>query len=183
MYINESFFNRHSLEVAHDLIGKKLTFGSMQGIISETEAYRGSDDSASHAFKGRTKRSQTMFEPPGTIYVYMIYGMYFCLNIVCEPKNIPGAVLIRGLFTESEHLDGPGKICRSFNINTQQNGLNILSAQSFDIDKGIHVEKRHITHTPRIGIKKAKDKLWRCIWQPNQNELAKIIAQLKEINP
>src|SRR5689334_7638816 len=111
--LKQSFYERPTLLVAKELIGKILVFKQFQGIITETEAYFGFDDPASHAFKGVTPRSKVMFGPAGISYVYLIYGMYHCLNIVTEKIDFPAAVLIRGLKlldTSALHLDGPGKI-------------------------------------------------------------------------
>src|ERR1700729_4260135 len=114
MKLGRDFFNRNCAEVARDLLGQILVFGNYQGIITETESYRGLDDPASHAFKGPTPRAKIMFGTPGTSYVYLIYGMYHCLNIVTEEEESPSAVLIRGLKLikpDVAILNGPGKIC------------------------------------------------------------------------
>src|SRR5271156_6623270 len=113
----EEFYARSTLKVAKDLLGCHLHRRLPSGIIlsaaiTETEAYT-ADDPASHAFRGKTKRTEVMFGPPGRAYVYFIYGMYYCLNVVTEPEGIPGAILIRGLHGKSghgAHLNGPGKI-------------------------------------------------------------------------
>ena len=94
--LKSSFFNQPTLEVAEALLGKVLVFKKFSGIITETEAYLGFEDPASHAFKGKTPRSKIMFGTSGVSYVYLIYGMYFMLNIVTEDKDFPAAVLIRG---------------------------------------------------------------------------------------
>ena len=97
MKLCDDFYNRSVVEVAQDLLGKTLVFFNFRGVITETEAYRGADDEASHAFKGPTPRSSIMYGPPGYSYVYLIYGLYHCLNIVTEAEGNPAAVLIRGL--------------------------------------------------------------------------------------
>lgn len=156
------FYNRDVVEVARDLLGKTLVFGNFKGIITETEAYRGTDDEASHAFKGITPRSQIMFGEPGYSYVYHIYGMYYCLNIVTEEKGTPSAVLIRGLNLPHIHLDGPGKLCKYLGITREKhNGINLVSNDFFYLTEGIN----SVTYeaTPRIGIKKATDKPWRFV--------------------
>lgn len=162
MKLDYSFFNRNCVDVACDLIGKTLVFGSHQGIITETEAYRGADDPASHAYRGITPRSALMFGPPGISYIYFIYGMYYCLNVVTEAEGSASAVLIRGIKLTTEpftHLNGPGKLCRHLEITTQHNGLDLLNHASFYFAPGILPQ--NISATPRIGIKKATDKLWR----------------------
>jgi len=155
------FYNRHVLEVARDLLGKKLVWDNFEGIITETEAYRGADDEASHAAGGITSRSKIMFGPPGHVYVYLIYGMYHCLNIVTEESGQPSAVLIRGLKLPDVHLNGPGKICRHLNIDRTHNNLNLVAHDSVYLTEGI--ADPAYQKTTRIGIKKAMDKLWRFI--------------------
>lgn len=162
----QSFYNRDVVEVAHELIGKKLIFGNYQGIITETEAYRGSDDEASHAFKGQTKRTAIMFGPPGYIYVYMIYGMYYCLNIVTQETGQASAVLIRGLKLRDIHLDGPGKLCRHLGITKKDNGISLLDNSDYYVSSGVKID--NIAITPRIGIKKAIDKPWRFVADPKE---------------
>lgn len=164
--LNQNFYNRDVVTVAQELIGKKLVFGNYQGIITETEAYRGSDDEASHAFKGATNRTAIMFGPPGYIYVYMIYGMYYCLNIVTQEARQASAVLIRGLKLPDIHLDGPGKLCRHLGITKKDNGISLLDNEDCYILPGIKIN--NIAITPRIGIKKAIDKPWRFVANPKE---------------
>jgi len=162
MRLGYNFFVRNSVEVARDLIGKKFIFGNKTGIILETESYRGLDDPASHAYRGPTKRTQIMFEEPGRIYVYLIYGMYHCINIVTEEKGTPSAVLLRGLEIDNLYLNGPGKICRYLNIDRSFNGIDLLTHEQFYVeDNPIFVPD--IAITPRIGISKNKDAPWRFI--------------------
>ncbi len=161
MPLNFSFYERNVVDVAQDLIGKKLVLGEKQGIITETEAYRGAEDEASHAFRGSTPRSAIMFGPPGYVYVYMIYGMYYCMNIVTESKGQASAVLIRGLLLDNEHLNGPGKLCRSLGITRDHNGISLVDNHDFYITQGI--EKPPYQITTRIGIKKAVEKPWRFV--------------------
>jgi len=156
------FYNRCPVEVARDLLGKNFIFNYHKGIITETEAYRGLDDEASHAFKGPTKRASIMFGPCGQIYVYMIYGMYFCMNIVTGNIGEAGAVLIRGLRLADKVLDGPGKVCRHLGITKAHNGLDLINNDQAYLMNGIEVSNPIITS--RIGITKAVDKPWRfCI--------------------
>jgi DNA-3-methyladenine glycosylase len=158
---NSNFFSKHVAEVAYDLIGKRLMFYDFNGIITETEAYRGQDDEASHAYKGLTLRNKAMFGPPGHIYVYLIYGMHYCLNIVTEEEGSPSAVLIRGLLLPQIHLNGPGKICKFLGISMKQYGLSLLNHDHIYIEEGVQCSE--VITSPRIGIKKATDKLWRFI--------------------
>src|SRR5256885_837027 len=92
-----AFYNRPTIEVARDLLGKILVHGETEGRIVETEAYLGGDDLAAHSARGITNRTRVIFGPPGHAYVYFIYGMYECLNLVCEADGQPGCVLIRAL--------------------------------------------------------------------------------------
>ena len=131
-------------------------------MITETEAYRGSNDPASHAFKGATPRSAIMFDQPGLLYVYMIYGIHHCLNITCEPSGSPAAVLIRGLkLNNGLALDGPGKVCRYLNLKRQDTGRSLDKDSSLQLLDRTDIPK--YKSTPRIGIKAGKDKLWRYV--------------------
>ena len=162
MKLPREFFSRHSPEVARDLLGRILVFGDHKGIITETESYRGLDDPASHAYRGPTPRAKIMFGTPGLSYVYFIYGMYHCLNIVTEEEGLPSAVLIRGLKLLTPPFDllgGPGKICREMKITREHNGIDLINHDSFYVMEGKRAEE--FVATPRIGIKTAMDKLWR----------------------
>jgi len=164
--LTRSFFNQPTLDVAKSLLGKQLVFNHFCGIITETEAYIGKDDPACHAAKGKTKRTEVMFGQAGYAYVYFIYGMYHCLNIVTEEEGFPAAVLIRGLLLTSPksfHLDGPGKLCRELDITKAHNRLDLIHSPSF------YLEETHLSpvfdSTPRIGITMGKEKLWRFVIQ------------------
>ena len=156
-----SFYKRNVVEVAKALLGKKLILGGIQGIITETEAYGGYDDEASHAFCGVTKRNQVMFGHPGYSYVYMIYGIHYCFNIVTEEQGIAGAVLIRGLQLPEIHLDGPGKLCAKLGITKEHNSINLCKSNNMFLEDGVKVHN-YLT-TTRIGIKKAIEKPWRFV--------------------
>ncbi len=162
-FLEREFFEQPTLEVSKNLLGKILLFNQLQGIITETEAYIGYDDPACHAAKGKTKRNQAMFERVGFSYVYMIYGMYFCLNIVTEKKDFPAAVLIRGikLINVNKILNGPGKLCKELGINKEHNQLDMINNQQFSILN--NNVKFPFEATPRIGITKGKENLWRFI--------------------
>ena len=153
------FYQRHVVDVAKDLLGKKLIFSGHEGFITETEAYGGSDDEASHAYRGITNRNAVMFGPPGYAYIYFIYGMHYCLNVVTQPSGEASAVLIRGLQLPHLHLNGPGKICRHLGITKNENGLSLMKNENFYLTDGVSVKSMLVT--PRIGIRKATDKLWR----------------------
>jgi len=155
------FFLRHVVDVAKDLVGKSLVFGHHIGIITETEAYGGNEDPASHAYRGITPRTQVMFGDAGFSYVYFIYGMYHCLNVVTGPVGSAAAVLIRGLRVDSLHLNGPGKLCRHLAITKQHNGIDLTQTPDFYLADTLLQPKVNIT--PRIGIKAATDWPWRFV--------------------
>lgn len=150
MRLTQDFYGRGVVDVARDLLGKQLVFQANKGLITEVEAYG-----------GPTPRSAIMFGPPGFSYVYFIYGMYHCLNVVCEEQGQGAAVLIRGVRLGDVYLDGPGKICRHLGITRDHNGLNMLTDQTLYITEGKPVSK--ILATPRIGISRAQDRLWRFV--------------------
>lgn len=160
--LDKDYFSQPTLHVAQDLLGKELTFKDYKGLITETEAYIGQDDPACHAARGKTPRTTVMFGPAGVSYVYFIYGMYFCLNIVTEAEGFPAAVLIRGLHLnhpENKILNGPGKLCKHLGITREHSGVDLTTSDVFYVqDKGL---KLGYIATPRIGIKVGTEKLWR----------------------
>jgi DNA-3-methyladenine glycosylase len=164
MKLTRDFFARPTVEVAPDLLGVQLvrTLPSgdvLRAPIVEVEAYT-EDDPACHAFRGVTERCRVMFGPPGFAYVYFIYGMYFCLNVVTENDGTPGAVLIRALGIPGG--DGPGKLCRLWAIDRTQNGSDLLDpASSLYLETGTKYGARQISVTERIGIKVAMERPWR----------------------
>jgi DNA-3-methyladenine glycosylase len=158
------FFTRDVLYVAPDLLLKVLAIRSEDGIIrrftiSETEAYRGSEDRACHASKGRTPRTEIMYREGGRLYVYFVYGMYWMLNIVTGAEDDPQAVLIRGF----ENCTGPGRVTKLLGINRSFYGEDLIASNR------IWIEESGITPVyktaPRIGINYAgepwKSKPWR----------------------
>jgi DNA-3-methyladenine glycosylase len=163
--LQRDFFEAPTITVARGLIGKKLVWKQKELIITETEAYVGKDDEACHASRGKTKRTEVMFGKPGCLYIYFIYGMYYCMNIVTEREGFPAAVLIRGAIdiTEGSNaiLNGPGKLCKYLSIDKTYNCLNIIENDHIYLVDTHH--KFEISATPRIGISKAQDKLWRFV--------------------
>lgn len=167
-----SFFARDTHVVARELLGKVLVRHvdkqNLAGRIVEVEAYVGEDDLACHAARGRTPRTEIMFGEAGRAYIYLIYGMYHCFNIVTEEKDVPAAVLIRALEpvtgmeymamqrkTEKIHhlTSGPGKLCQALNITRVFNGIDIATSKELFIqDDGFHVEAKDIASSPRIGV-------------------------------
>lgn len=157
MKLLRSFYLRPTVEAARDLLGKFLVHNVAGKILAaeiiETEAYAGFRDKASHASGGETPRSKIMFGPAGFAYVYLIYGMYYCLNIVTEREGFPAAVLIRGL--DYLDADGPGKLCRAFGITRQNsNGLDMTQDVLWVEDRGL---RRKIRSGKRIGVDYAGD--------------------------
>lgn len=163
------YFNRPTLTVARSLVGKHLVRSidgrEVAGKVIEVEAYVGPEDKACHASKGRTPRTDVMFGPSGIAYVYLIYGMYHCLNVVTERKEFPAAVLIRAIEIEGELIDGPGRLCRALEIDRSLNRLDMTSGQSLWFeDRGGNVSSGAIGVFPRIGVDYAGEwakKLWR----------------------
>ena len=179
--VGRLFYLRDTLEVAKDMLGlilvRKTSERWLMGRIVETEAYRGSDDPASHAFRGMTKRNEFMFGKPGCAYVYFTYGAHYCLNVVTERTGIAAAVLIRaieplsgleimmknrGVYDAYKLTNGPGKLTKALLIGREHNGVDLTSnSSSLIIVKPLEVEGFQITRTTRIGIKAATDRLWR----------------------
>jgi DNA-3-methyladenine glycosylase len=164
-----TFFNRPTLNVARALVGKYLLretdTGTVAGKIIEVEAYVGPQDLACHASKGRTKRTDVLFGPPGQAYVYLIYGMYHCLNVVTEADGFPAAVLIRALEVEGQLIDGPGRLCRALAIDRTLNRLDMtVGKEVWFEDRGERLSPRRVGAHPRIGVDYAgawAEKPWR----------------------
>lgn len=179
MILPQSFYNRPTLKVAQDLLGcflmRNYRNKIIKTMITETEAYNGPNDLASHASRGQTPRNEVMFGKPGIIYVYFTYGMHYMLNIVTERKDYPAAVLIRtveptGLNLKSKILNlkfnGPARLTKALQIDKSFNNLLIYTKKH-----GLWIESRdqgikpsQIKKTTRIGVdyaKNYKDKKWR----------------------
>jgi DNA-3-methyladenine glycosylase len=179
--LSRAFYEQPTVAVARRLLGKHLVriddAGVRAGMILETEAYVGPDDKASHASRGRTPRTSVMFGPAGFAYIYLIYGMHHCLNIVTEQEDYPAAVLIRAvepgegleLMREQRPVldvrrltNGPGKLCQAFGIDRRLNGLDLCGEALFIEDRGTSLVD--IVATTRVGVDYAgpwKDKPWR----------------------
>ncbi|MFA6461699.1 MAG: DNA-3-methyladenine glycosylase [Candidatus Woesearchaeota archaeon] len=168
--LSSRFFARDTLVVAKELLGKIIQVNGCSARIIETEAYK--DDEASHAFT-KTDRSALMYDTYGHVYVYLIYGMYYCLNFTTEIAGKPGAVLIRGLepingikkmqqrrgTSEVKNLcSGPGKLCQALGIDKTLNGTSVGSKLKI-YDDGFKPKK--IERSRRIGISVAKELEWR----------------------
>ena len=163
------YFDRPTLMVARSLIGKYLVRSNnghtLAGKIVEVEAYVGPQDRACHASKGRTQRTDVMFGPGGVAYVYLVYGMHHCLNVVTEREEFPAAVLIRAVEIDGELIDGPGRLCRAMQIDRSLNRADLTIGESIWFeDRGVSVEKGDVGTYPRIGVQYAGEwakKPWR----------------------
>ena len=162
--LSRDFYLRDVLDAAPEVPGKNLVIRlSDESIgrykITEVEAYRGNEDMACHAFKGRTARTEIMYHEGGRLYIYLIYGMYWMLNIVTGENDNPQAILIRGV----EEFSGPGKLTKSLGIDKSYYGEDLVTSQRIWLeDRGMDFS---IKCGPRIGIDYAgeywKSKLWR----------------------
>lgn len=172
---------RSTVHVARELLGKRLVRiwngQVLSGIIVETEAYCGLIDAASHAYKGQTPRNKAMFGEPGHSYVYFIYGNHHCLNLVAKEKGVEaGGVLLRALipFEGVEHMqklrqidvvsqltNGPGKIGQALHLNLADNHIDVTKKGALYVIEGTEIPAQDVIATPRIGISKAQDCLWR----------------------
>lgn len=193
--LNREFFIRDGITLARELLGKILVHetevGRIRGIITETESYMGIEDKGSHTYGGkRTERTEPMFHIGGTSYVYLIYGMYNCMNITATLEDIPQAVLIREVEPADEisrermiqlrmrskrkkqtetsiqkHLaDGPGKLCIAMGITRADNDIDMVTSKEFYVTEGIEISDEQIKAGKRIGIdyaEEAADYLWR----------------------
>ncbi len=171
MILKRNFYQKPTVKVAQDLLGcflvRKIGNKVIKWMITETEAYIGEDDLACHASKGRTPRTEIMYGEAGHAYVYMIYGMYHCLNIVTEKKNFPAAVLIRAIQIEgAEHkkTNGPGRLCKVMQIDRRLNKWDMTKGEKLWLESGIKLKDSDIKKDKRIGIdyaKHCKHYLWR----------------------
>ena len=179
--INRRFYTRDTLKVAKAILGKVLVRRTplevFTGKIVETEAYRGTDDPASHSFRGKTNRNEVMFGKPGIAYVYFTYGNHHCLNIVTERTDIPAAVLIRsieplkGIETMKRNrsvekiidvASGPGKLTKAFQITREDNNIDVTdSSSNISIHTPAKEKSFQIVQTTRIGIRLAQEFPWR----------------------
>ena len=176
--LNRKFYDRPTLKVAKELLGKylvvKMDGEILSGKIVETEAYIGYKDPASHAYRGMTPRNKVMFGNPGYAYVYFTYGMHHCLNLVTEKKEYPAAVLIRALEPTSgiesmkkrrrrkdmkDLASGPAKLCQALGIDLKLNGVDLCSETIYVEDRGETIEKTG--SSSRIGVTEEKRRKWR----------------------
>lgn len=196
--LGRDFYDRDTLTVAQELLGCRLVREvegeHLVGRITETEAYIGRCDKACHAYGyKRTNRTETLFAQPGTAYLYLIYGMYTCLNFVTEPVGEPAAVLIRSItaiegeqtmarlrfgrpvaelnaYQRKNFLNGPGKVCKALNLDRSMNGHDLLTLPLYVLPRDIELPAIHCG--PRIGVdyaQEAKDYPWR-FWVDMERE-------------
>jgi DNA-3-methyladenine glycosylase len=171
--LSRSFYDSSTIVIAGELLGKLLVRQTQKkrwvGRIVEVEAYIGEEDPACHAFRGLTPRTRILYGPPGHAYVYFTYGMHFMLNVVTEKEGFPAAVLIRALepvsgFGEGDTrpASGPGKLCRSMEIDKSLNGISFRSRELriMEVPDQV-VQAQDVRWSPRIGISNGKDRLWR----------------------
>ncbi|HLX13352.1 MAG TPA: DNA-3-methyladenine glycosylase [Bacteroidota bacterium] len=179
--LRRSFYLRHTLQVAKELLGcllvRRIGRKLLIGRIVEVEAYLGEKDPASHAYRGETPRNSVMFREGGLLYVYFTYGMHYCSNVVTEAKGIPRAVLLRAVEpvagidtmrtlrgfddTNDKNLtNGPAKLCKAMGIERPENGTDLLGNEIY-ITKGDPVPRSRILSSTRIGINVGKEKKWR----------------------
>ena len=157
-----SFYDRDTILVARELLGKLLVHVSCGvervGRIVETEAYLGPHDLAAHSSRGLTRRTQVMFGPPGHAYVYLIYGMYYCMNVVTEREGHASAVLLRAVEPVKNlegRTQGPGLLCRAMRIDKRLNAHDLLS-DDFYIASASQTASWVTVKRPRIGVHYAK---------------------------
>ncbi|HEX3827569.1 MAG TPA: DNA-3-methyladenine glycosylase [Sporichthyaceae bacterium] len=174
--MSRSFFDRPVLEVAPELLGAVLMQGSVAVRLTEVEAYDGTDDPASHAFRGLTRRNAVMFEGPGLLYVYFTYGMHYCANVVCGPRGRPSAVLLRagevtdglaearahrpGIAPDAALARGPANLVRTLGLGPQDNGRDVCTDDSLRLHPGQACADR-VRCGPRVGVSSAADRPWR----------------------
>ena len=156
--LTRAFYARPVLEVARDLLGRTLCRRrpggtALRGRIVEVEAYDGPQDLACHASRGRTKRTSPMFERGGIAYVYLVYGMHHCFNVVTGDADYPAAVLIRATEPPGDGLraSGPGRLTGAFEIDRSLDGTTLLGDELW-IEAGVPVPSDAVRRTPRIGV-------------------------------
>ena len=168
--LKKDFYHRDTIQVAKELLGKKLVRRRkgriLSGMIVETEAYLSRSDSASHAFKGQTPRNTVMFGPAGRAYVYFVYGLHYMFNVVTEEKGSPGAILIRaveplnGLHqmearrkkSGRDLTNGPAKLCQAIVIDKFLNGWDLTCGKTLWLEDYKAVPDTCVIRGPRIGI-------------------------------
>ena len=176
--LGRTFYRRDPREVAPDLLGKVVRLGQAEARIVEVEAYCGSEDPGSHAYRGPTRRNATMFGPPGRLYVYFTYGMHWCMNAVCGRDGEGVAVLLRAAEplrgieemrerrpaarTDRDLCRGPARLCQALGVDGSFDGADLVTG-----DRGITLiddgtpPPEHPTRSTRIGLSAGADLPWR----------------------
>ena len=169
MILPRAFYARDTVEVARDLVGQILVRRTPEGVtagrIVETEAYLGERDPAAHSYRGRTERVRVQYGPAGCVYVYLVYGMHWCLNFTSGPRGVPEVVLLRalepvegldlmaarrGTDRETDLCSGPGKLCRAMAVGREQYGADLCrEADGLWVEAG---EPAETDASPRIGV-------------------------------
>lgn len=167
--------HRPVLEAAPRLLGAVLAHGDVAVRLTEVEAYAGADDPGSHAFRGETPRTRTMFGPAGGLYVYFVYGMHFCANVVCGPSGTASAVLLRagevvsgadvatrrrGGAPPRDLARGPARLCRALGISGEHDGTDLLTGP-VRLELAEPVPASQVVTGPRVGLRQAADRPWR----------------------
>jgi DNA-3-methyladenine glycosylase len=189
----DSFYARPALTVARELLGTLLVLEEAGrkrvGRIVETEAYVGEHDLACHAAKGLTPRTEVLFGPPGRAYVYLIYGMYHCFNVVTEAPGVAAAVLVRAVepvegLPSDCRTDGPGRLCRAFGITLAHNRLDLQSSPLY-VAAGEPVAEAQVARGPRIGVDYAGE--WAAqplrLWVKENRHVSRVAARRKRRQP
>jgi DNA-3-methyladenine glycosylase len=159
--LGADYFDRDTLEVAEDLLGKLVVrevAGEVRwGRLVEVEAYVGPADRAAHSWRGLTPRTRVMYGPPGHAYVYLIYGIYHCLNFVTRPEGCPEAILVRALEPGPGvgRCSGPGLLCRALDVDRALNGAALEPPDLYVVDDGFRPGPGSVARTPRIGVEYA----------------------------
>ena len=168
--MDRAFFCRDPREVARDLLGTTLANGPVAGRIVETEAYLSDGDPAAHAWRGRTKRTEVLFGPPGYAYVFRT-RQHVCLNVVAEPVDVPGCVLIRAVapvagidvmrerrprMPDTQLTNGPAKLCQAFDIDMRHYGVDLCDGHGLHLEEGRTFDGRDVVMGPRVGVGAAK---------------------------
>lgn len=193
MRLPDSFYARPALTVARELLGTLLVLEEAGrkrvGRIVETEAYVGEHDLACHAAKGLTPRTEVLFGPPGRAYVYLIYGMYHCFNVVTEAPGVAAAVLVRAVepvegLPSDCRTDGPGRLCRAFGITLAHNRLDLQSSPLY-VAAGEPVAEAQVARGPRIGVDYAGE--WAAqplrLWVKENRHVSRVAARRKRRQP
>lgn len=152
-----SFFNRDTSLVAKELLGtflvRRVASKKIEAMITQAEVYDGPYDLASHASKGKTKRTNVMFGESGRYYIYLCYGVHEMLNIVTREQGYPAAILIRGVLTGNIHINGPGKVTKFFGIDRALHGKKATTSEGLWFeDRGIGVNLKKIKKSARVGV-------------------------------